>query len=207
MRFFILALVVFSTSEARAAAAGPAFYVGSHGWHTSIVVPTTAMPRGAVARKFRRFEFLELGWGDRAFYTARSPTAAMALRAVLVPGPSVLQVVGLHPPLGRALPWSNLVRVECTARELAQLARALGDAFAPGATALQPGLYGELSWFYPARGRYSLLNTCDTWTARMIRAGGLPVRQDLGATWSAGSVIAQTKQALVQRTFRPAADQ
>jgi hypothetical protein len=39
---------------------------------------------------------------------------------------------------------------------------------------LAPGLYGD-SRFYPARERFSLLNTCNVWTARVLRSGGLPV--------------------------------
>ena len=36
------------------------------------------------------------------------------------------------------------------------------------------GLYQD-SWFYPAHGRFHLLNTCNTWTARMLTAAGVGV--------------------------------
>lgn len=206
---FLAVTLVSRVAEAKPAA--PVFYVGSHGWHTSIVIPrdqipAAAWPPGVATRTFVGFEYLEIGWGDRKFYTAPRPNVVMALDAVFLPGPSVLHVVGLHPPLGRALAWSALVPVPCTADELASLCRGLGDSFArdsgEGATALGRGLYGAKSRFYAAEGRYDLLNTCDTWTARMLRAGGLPVRSDLMHTWSAGAVIAQARRMVAARDAR-----
>lgn len=191
------------TSHSAQGASYPAFYVGSHGWHTSIIVaraqiPTGAWPRGVADRTFVRYQYLEIGWGDRKFYTAPKPNVAMAFDAVFSPGPSVLHIVGLKSPLAHALPWSALVRVPCTRAEFASLCRALGDTFERDANgrarAISPGLYGETSRFYPARGRYYLLNTCDTWTARMMRAGGLPADTSPVGTWSAGAIIAQARQ-------------
>lgn len=179
------------------------FYVGSHGWHTSIIVaraqiPKNTWPRGVADGTFARYPYLQTGWGDRKFYTHPKPNAGMALDAVLSPGPSVLHVVGLKPPLSRSLEWSALVRVPCTKQEFDSLCRALGDSFERDARGraqpLGPGLYGETSRFYPARGRYHLFNTCDTWTARMMRAGGL--RADAGptGTYSAGAIIRQARR-------------
>ena len=183
------------------------FYVGSHGWHTSIIVPRAqipvhAWPRGVATETFSSFDYLEIGWGDRKFYTAPKPNIAMALDAVLCPGPSVLHVVGLNSPIETALPWSALVQVPCTRPERISLCRALGKAFETGSgrrvRALSPGLYGIRSRFYPATGHYYLLNTCDTWTARMMRAGGLSADCSSASTWSAGAVIAQARR-LVRR--------
>ena len=201
--FAIAALCLLSAVHCTEAVSESGFYVGSHGWHTSIIVsraqiPASAWPRHVINPTFSRYPYLEIGWGDRKFYTARKPNVAMAFDAAFLPGPSVLHVVGLRPPLARALSWSALVRVPCTKSELADLCQALGDSFerdmSGKAYALGPGLYGETSRFYPARGRYYLFNTCDTWTARMMRAGGLPANTSPMATWSAGAIIAQARR-------------
>jgi hypothetical protein len=39
---------------------------------------------------------------------------------------------------------------------------------------LGPGLYGN-SRFYLSRETYHLFNTCNVWTARALRAAGLPI--------------------------------
>jgi len=179
------------------------FYVGSHGWHTSIIVaraeiPARTWPRGVAGQTFSRYPYVEIGWGDRKFYTAPKPGAAMAIDAALSPGPSVLHLVGLRPPLEQALPWSALVRVRCTDANFINLCRAIGDTFERDASgralSIGPGLYGETSRFYSARGRYYLFNTCDTWTARMMRAGGLSADTSLIGTRSAGAIIAQARR-------------
>ncbi|MEP6603451.1 MAG: DUF2459 domain-containing protein [Spartobacteria bacterium] len=188
-----------------------AFYVGSHGWHTSIIVPRAEIPKGLWPRDvaeqtFARYRYLELGWGDRKFYMAPHPGIAMAFDAAALPGPSVLHVVGLNPPLARALPWSALVRVTCSRTEFVSLCRALGDSFERDnnsrALPLGRGLYGETSRFYAARGRYYFMNTCDTWTARMMRAGGLPADTSLIRSCSAGAIIVQARRLTAQRSTR-----
>lgn len=199
----------FSIHHVSGATAAPtAFYVGSHGWHTSIIVPRRqiragAWPRGVATKTFAGFDYLEIGWGDRKFYTAPKPNVAMALDAVLLPEPSVLHIVGLNPPLDRALPWSALITVPCTDDELANLCRALGESFDRDGngdvTSLGRGLYGKTSRFYAARGRYYLFNTCDTWTARMMRAGGLPADSSVAGTWNAGRVIVQARRLVARR--------
>ncbi|MBA2586550.1 MAG: DUF2459 domain-containing protein [Chthoniobacterales bacterium] len=180
-----------------------AFYVGSHGWHTSIIVPRAAIsknawPAGVVDRTFRDCSFLEAGWGDRKFYMAPRPNVSTALDAVFLPGASVLHMVGLDPPLESALAWSGLVRMPCNAAELQSVCRAIGATFAPNAhrqiQALGPGLYGRISRFYPAHGRYYFANTCNNWTARIMRAGGFPADVGPAGTWTAGAVMAQARR-------------
>ena len=128
----------------------------------------------------------------------------MAVDAALSPGPSVLHVVGLQAPITKALPWSAIVEVPCTQTELDNLCRALGNNFDLDARGevreIREGLYGETSGFYPARGKYYLFNTCDTWTARMMKAGGLAARTDPISTGSAGSVMAQARHLSAPRT-------
>ncbi len=213
LRAFIVVAAMWLTIgslQARpgSADADDAFYVGSHGWHTSIIVPRAkvsadAWPQGVASKTFARYDWLEIGWGDRKFYTASKPDVGMALDAVFSPGPSVLHIVGLDSPISRALAWSGLVRVPCTTREMTSLCRALGDSFdrdARGdAVALGSGLYGATSRFYRARGRYYLFNTCDTWTARMMRAGGLRANTSPAGTWSAGAVMAQARRLAARR--------
>ena len=193
---------------------GAEFYVSSHGWHTGIVVPRAAAvasgawPPGVAARDLAGCPWLELGWGDRKFYMAKKPGVTMALGAALVPGPAVLHVAGLAGPPTQERRWDALVAVPCTDAELRALCAALGGTFerdaAGGAPALGPGLYGIGSRFYAAHGRYWIGNTCNSWTLRMERAGGLPVRVGPVGTLRAGAVIAQTRRVLRQRTGRTA---
>ena len=181
------------------------FYVVRHGWHSGIVVnradiPLDAWPRGVKAHDFVGCRCLELGWGDRAFYTAPHPTVLMALRAALFPSPSVLHVAGFAEPPAKLHQWAEVVPVPCTREELAALCRALGESFARDAIGravdLGMGLYGYKSHFYAARGSYWLGDTCNSWTLRELRASGLPTRLGLAGTLSSASVTAQVRRLL-----------
>ena len=184
------------------------FAVVRHGWHSGIVVrradiPRGAWPPGAAGREFAGCRYLELGWGDRAFYTAPHPTVPMALRAALVPGPSVLHVAGFAVPPARAHLWVEVVTVPCTRAEFVSLCRALGTSFARDsagrAEPLGAGLYGLKSRFYAATGHYWIGDTCNSWTLRAARAGGLPTRLGPAGTLSSAAVTAQVRR--LRRNF------
>ena len=174
---------------------------------SALSIPPGAWPPGIVERDFSGCTYLELGWGDRKFYPARHPTALMALGAALDPGPSVLHIAGFNPPLADAHPWSALVAVPCTREELARLCRDLGRSFETAAGGkvvhLGPGLYGRRSGFYPARGRYWVGNNCNTWTARELRAGGLPAHTDIFEALTSGEVVAQARRLVREREVAP----
>jgi hypothetical protein len=59
-----------------------------------------------------------------------------------------------------------------------RLSRTIAASFATdeagNITSLGQGLYGN-SRFYLSRESYHLFNTCNVWTARVLRAAGLPI--------------------------------
>ena len=89
---------------------------------------------------------------------------------------------------------AEVVELRVSRAGLDALVRFIDAAHARGgetrATRLGPGLYGD-SAFYPAEGRYSLLNTCNTWTAAALRAAGCPA--DPARTVTASGVMQQVR--------------
>jgi hypothetical protein len=77
---------------------------------------------------------------------------------------------------------SEVVELTLTREGSNRLAGYISDEFdrvgnAPAAS-LGPGLYGE-SRFYPARESFHLFRTCNVWTARALRAGGLSIHDSI----------------------------
>ena len=157
-----------------------AVYVRSNGWHTAILVPRAAVAATGLLPETGHLpnaRFLEFGWGDREYYPAPEATLGMTLRAALLPTPSVIQMGGrdrLPETQGRVV----TLRVALTEAGFRNLVRAIADTFARAgggpAEPVESGLYPE-SRFYAAEGTFHLFNTCNTWTARMLRAGGVPI--------------------------------
>jgi hypothetical protein len=104
----------------------------------------------------------------------------------------VLHVVGLEEPIAASFPYSRLVALRVSRPGFEALTRLVSEEYerddAGRPLRLGRGLYGA-SWFYAARGRYSLSNTCNTWVARALRTAGLPVNPS--GVITAGGVMDQ----------------
>ena len=155
-----------------------AIQVTSNGWHTAIVLPAPAVVATGLlpeAADFPDALFLEFGWGDRTYYPAKEKTLGMTLSAALIPTPAVMHMAGhaAAPASGGSL---EVVPVALTEAGFRSLVEAIAETFerpsGGRAEAVSPGLYPD-SLFYHARGEFHLFNTCNTWTARMLRAGGV----------------------------------
>ncbi len=153
--------------------------VVSNGWHTAIVVARAELAVTGLlpeADDFPDAAFLEFGWGDRAYYPAAQPTFGMALDALLTETPAVMHMAGLARPPEATHADGETVPVPLTAGAFRRLAGAIAGQFertgGSRAAPVSRGLYPK-SNFYHAAGGFHLFNTCNTWTARMLRAAGV----------------------------------
>ena len=153
--------------------------VASNGWHTAIVVPAPALGATGLlpeAADFPGAAYLEFGWGDRTYYPAKEKTLGMTLAAALVPTPAVMHMAGLAAAPRDGASGREVLALALTEEGFQRLIRALAAQFerpAGGRAApVSPGLYPG-SRFYNAHGEFHLFNTCNTWTARMLQAGGV----------------------------------
>jgi len=188
------ALVALTASLAAAACLGPVrdlhpprpgeatviVHVVRHGWHSGLVIRRDQIPSEAWPEhtRFPAARFLEVGWGDRAFYQSPDPGIRVALEASLASEGSVLHVAGLERPPAEHFAHAEITPVVLSARGADALARFVSRAYARDAAGgpidLGPGLYPG-SRFYAATGRYSLVYTCNSWIAGALRAGGCPI--------------------------------
>ncbi len=151
----------------------------SNGWHTAIVVPRPELVATGLlpeADDFPDAAFLEFGWGDRVYYPAKEPTLGMALVAALTATPAVMHMVGLVRAPALTYADTEVVSVALTEGGFRHLVRAIASDFKRSeggrAKPISRGPYPN-SNFYDARGSFHLFNTCNTWTARKLRAGGV----------------------------------
>jgi len=167
-------------------------YLVSHGWHTGLVVPAAALNRAlpALAERFGRPAFYEIGWGDKDFYRARARTAGLALQALFWSTGAVIHVVAVPDSPYESFPRSNILDTCVSDAELAALTRFVSNSFSRDRSgqivALAAGLYGD-GQFYDGAGRFCILNTCNKWTAKGLRSAGHDVSPTFQLT--AGSVV------------------
>jgi len=175
-------------------------WVVDHGWHTGLVVERAAIPQGLWPEQddLAPEPYLEVGWGDAAFYRAKEPGVGLAIRAALASAGSALHLVAIPARPERIFPGREVVEIRLSRPGVQALARFVDESVArverDRAPRLGPGLYG-VSAFYPARGHYHLLNTCNTWVADALRSAGVPITPAYAMT--AGNLMWQARRVAV----------
>ncbi len=164
----------------------------SNGYHAGLALPrrqvaNLAGARGlpallSVSSRFGHYDWIEVGWGDAAFYRSTPTTDdfqwRLAWRALSGQGEgTALHVVGLDAEPERAFPAASLVRIRLSPEGFARLGQRVEESFAldEGRRPLElgPGLYGP-SLFYKAAGRFNLFRVCNHWIADLLDAAGVP---------------------------------
>ena len=172
-------------------------YIVNHGLHTGIVLPKKdADPYMHSFDDFKSARYLEIGWGDEAYYQAEKETLWMGIRALFWPTDSVLHVVAVENDPLVHFSDSGVVALELSKAGFIRLVEFIDNSFTPdekGETVkLGSGLYGT-SRFYRAEGTFYLFNNCNDWSADAIRSTGFPISTFYVLT--AGNVMYQLEQA------------
>jgi uncharacterized protein (TIGR02117 family) len=154
-------------------------YVVERGWHTDIGLPVDeiAGPLATLEHGFPGVRFMVFGFGERAYYMARRTGSAELLTAMF-PSESAILMTALSASPTEAFADQHVV--------VLQLSRAAVDRIADriwhilekdpegSAVRLADGPYPG-SVFLASTETYDLFNTCNTWTAAVLRDAGLPI--------------------------------
>jgi len=189
IRIWILFLAVFcsacaaplrSTAEPDESGPRKSIYLVSHGWHAGLVLRRADIPDSVWPElvDFPDMEYLEVGWGDMDYYQTPDPHMGLTFKAALLPTASVLHIAGFNGSVPAYFSSSEIIGIELSSAGFEHLSRTIAASFAldeaGNVRSLGPGLYGN-SRFYRSAETYHLFNTCNVWTARALRAAGLPI--------------------------------
>ena len=154
-------------------------YVVGRGWHTDIGLAVDD-PIGKLAtlqQDFPGVRFMVFGFGERNYYMARE-TGSADMLAALLPGPSAILMTALRAPPPEAFADETVVALRVPRAGVARIAGLIWDAIekAPDGSPVRlgEGPYPG-SRFYAGTETYDLLYTCNTWTARILQQGGIPI--------------------------------
>ncbi len=187
-------------------APGPAeVFVVGRGWHTDIAVPASALdgPASQLIADLQGVRFVSVGFGERQFYMNRHPSFGGMLTALL-PSQSALLVTTLRAAPPAAFGAEHVVRVAVSVAARQRIVAAIWHELETTPDGmprrLAPGPYPG-SVFYASRGTYDALNTCNTWTADTLRAGGLPM--PAGVLFASSVMAAARRIAAAQAAVAP----
>ena len=170
--------------------------VYSNGYHSDIAAPASIFPEDhALRRLYPQAQSFLIGWGDRAFYRSDGADLWLGLDALVPPSPSVFHIAYNAPEASRYLgPTDDLaigVSAEGAERFVAYVDRYLVLDATGEAERTSDGKVVGRSAFLRSRGSFHILNVCNQWMARALRAAGVDV--NARAAWLAGPLSGQAR--------------
>lgn len=193
-RVFAGICALFALAAATTEAA-PVWLV-SNGFHTSLALRISDLPpRLRALSGDQRASHVLFGWGAEPFYTARRVTPAIFCRTICLPTPSALHVVPFRGPVWRRFSHSDVLRFELSQLRTRELMRFLEEAVRRdkhgGPILIGPG-YFPRSRFYAGREIFWFPATCNVWSARALRLGG--IRAGLLFSVTATGLVAEVEK-------------
>ena len=172
-------------------------YVLHRGLHTGIIVRYQDVRASLWPEKsaYRDARYLEVGWGDTQGYRYPWTTPAV-LEALFHSKGSVLLVHAFNGPIANEYAGiaKQIVAVQVSRPGFDRLCAVIRQTYYLGAGREPVRLPSDYQSedFYKATGHYSILNTCNNWTARALLAAGCPVCPRYSFT--AGIVMRQARR-------------
>jgi uncharacterized protein (TIGR02117 family) len=167
-------------------------FVVNHGLHTGLVVSADEINLlvPGLRERFGNAVYYEIGWGDEGFYQAREISVGLAVQAMFLSHGAIIHIVALPGSPGESFPKNEIFDTCLSNEEAASLRAFVASSFAKDPSGhivpLGRGIYGD-SEFFSGTGRYSVLNTCNTWTAEGLANAGMDISPAL--TFTATSVM------------------
>ncbi len=149
-------------------------YIISQTWHTGILLPSrdliSILPD--LHEQLKDTEFVEIGWGDKQVYQAKSVTFSMTAKALLLPTTSTMYISGID----SFNSGHTLTHLGLTNAQYQKLLEFIANSFARdehGHIIVDKKTQSSQSAFYKAKGKYYAFKTCNSWTAEALRSIGI----------------------------------
>jgi len=160
-------------------------FILTNGVHTDIVVPIKSKQINwsddilfkNTTCKSTDYEYLSIGWGDKGFYLD-TPTWADLKFSTAFEATFWLSESAMHCTFYKEMKESeNCKRIMLSEKQYAALINFIQKKFdrdQNGKPILikTDAVYGKDDAFYDAKGSYSFLNTCNTWTNNALKSAG-----------------------------------
>ncbi len=162
-------------------------YVRSNGMHTDVVFPvqsierdwTTLFPIDLYEGVDQTFNYLAIGWGDKGFYLD-TPTWAdlkvsTALKATIGVSGSAMHIVYLPGPPSTIDGYGKQLTIsrEQYCKMLSYIDNAFVKDNGGNIILIKHPDYDTNDNYYEAKGSYSLFKTCNVWTSKCLKTGGI----------------------------------
>lgn len=156
-------------------------YLVKQRWHTGIVIRTTDMDTSFFqeAGLFKKFRYIDAGWGDDEFYRHPDFDLELAIKALFVNTPSTIRIEGFNFEIGKYIDLSDIgFEIKLGRDEFNKLCGFISATFEKderGLPQIIESHYNGNITFYKARWKYNLFNTCNTWVSAAFGKAGMEI--------------------------------
>lgn len=147
-------------------------------WHTGIVfnveaVDTLVWPE---INAFKNYQFVDVGWGDSAFYQNPNFNIEQAAAALFAPTPSTLRIYGFDTTFTDIINnYDKVAEIKLSRKKFTELCKYVHNTYSKsksGKVIIYKKEYNGSVIFYKANGKYDIFNTCNTWVAKGLNKIG-----------------------------------
>ncbi|UCG28400.1 MAG: DUF2459 domain-containing protein [Bacteroidales bacterium] len=172
-------------------------FIVRHTWHTGIIISkkTADQYLPAIRDDFPGVNYLEVGWGEKDFFTAEKGTVGLALKAVLIPTESVLHIMPFKNHPFWYFKEEDFIELTISEQGFINLAQYFSNSFAlnSDSTSIKVRNNSNIGGqFYLSREKYHGFKTCNVWIARAIKETGFPIGTFFALT--SGNVMSQVER-------------
>ncbi|MBW8523312.1 TIGR02117 family protein [Chryseobacterium chendengshani] len=160
-------------------------YIYTNGVHTDIVMPvknelqdwSAKIPFSNTTSKNTDYNYVGIGWGDKGFYLD-TPTWADLKFSTAVKAAFWLSESAMHTSFYKTMTEASdckkIMISKTQYQNLVKFVDAKFDKDQNGNYILVPtnAVYSDNDAFYDAKGRYSFLDTCNTWANNALKSAG-----------------------------------
>lgn len=151
-------------------------YASSNGVHSDVIIPVELLKESFSGLGYKtQPKYIAFGWGDKGFYlntpTWGDLTFSTAVNAVFFKSPTAMHVTE-HTNIG-----SNWKKVEVDNFQLIALINFIQNSFEFNSNnefiKITSYSYDSNDTFYEAKGSYSCIRTCNTWTNEAMKKANI----------------------------------
>lgn len=153
-------------------------------WHTGIIFKTEQVDTSVwkFISDFKDFTYVDVGWGDEAFYQHPGFDLDLAAKALFEKTGSALRIAGFNRNIKDYLSGMDyaekLVLSEDEFRGICSYIQSSYFVINNKPVVLNSRLSGAVQ-FYKAEGWYTVFNTCNTWIAKGLSRAGLEIDDNI----------------------------
>ena len=159
-------------------------YLVKISWHTGIIFQTDQVDTSVwkFIRDFEGYSYVDVGWGDEAFYQHPGFDLDLAVKALFLKTASTLRVAGFNRKIKDYLNGTDyaesLVLSTGSYDSLCSYIQSFYITENDKPALLCSRLSGSVK-FYKSKGWYTVFNTCNTWIAGGLNKAGYDVGDDI----------------------------